>query len=47
MLGYIEEYGNEHDLPIRILRWAPEEIEAATRAIMERVGGNTRQETTR
>jgi hypothetical protein len=38
-LALAEEIGNREDLPVRIIHWSPEAIDAATREILERTGG--------
>jgi hypothetical protein len=38
-LGLAEEIGNRLDLPVRIVHWSPEAIDAATLEILERTGG--------
>ena len=35
-LGLAEEIGNREDLPVRIIHWSPEAIDAATFEILER-----------
>jgi hypothetical protein len=37
-LGLAEEIGNREDLPVRIIHWSPEAIDAATLEILERTG---------
>ena len=38
-LGLAEEIGNREDLPVRIIHWSPEAIDAATGEILEQTGG--------
>jgi Rad52/22 family double-strand break repair protein len=38
-LALAEEIGNREDLPVRIIHWSPEAIDAATLEILERTGG--------
>ena len=37
-LALAEEIGNREDLPVRIIHWTPEAIDAATLEILERTG---------
>jgi Rad52/22 family double-strand break repair protein len=38
-LALAEEIGNREDLPVRIIHWSPEAIDAATLEILDRTGG--------
>jgi hypothetical protein len=40
-LPYAATYGHAHSLPLRILSWSPEQIEAATREILGRTTNHT------